>query len=107
LADVAAGWRRKKGMKKKIKRKDNYYVYIVECKDGTYYTGCTNDLGKRLHEHNGRSRGAKYTRGKGPVKVVWVKEYKYLKRAIQEECRIKKLRRYQKEELIYGKDKKF
>lgn len=78
-----------------------YYVYIVQCKRGTYYTGYTTDLEKRLKEHGG-IRGAKYTRGKGPVELVWCKEYKYFRRAVSEERRIKSLRRYQKERLING-----
>ena len=83
-----------------IRQRSKYYVYILECKNGTYYTGCTNDLEKRIKEHNGRTRGAKYLRGKGPVKLVWCEEYRYLKKAMQREFGIKKLRRYQKEKLI-------
>ncbi|MCK5393130.1 MAG: GIY-YIG nuclease family protein [Candidatus Omnitrophica bacterium] len=45
-------------------------LYIVECKDGTYCTGHTNNLERRLKNHNGNKQGAKYTRGKRPVKLV-------------------------------------
>ncbi len=89
-------------MRKKIQRHGRYYVYIVESNSGTYYTGYTNDLAKRIKEHSQGSRGAKYLRGKLPVKLVYVKEYQYYKKAVQEESRIKKLRRYQKEQLING-----
>lgn len=81
-----------------------FFVYIVQCHDGTYYTGYTSNLEKRIKEHNGGRRGALYTRYKRPVEVVWVKEYKYLKLAMQEERKIKSLRRYQKEELINGEE---
>lgn len=85
---------------KKIKRHHIFYVYIVKCKDKTYYTGYTKDLAKRLKEHKDGGRGAKYTRSRGPLKLVWVKEYKYYKLAVSEERRIKKLRRDQKEKLV-------
>ena len=52
---------------------------MLECGDGTYYTGYTSDLEKRLKEHNDGKRGAKYLRGKIPVKLVYAKEYKYYK----------------------------
>ncbi|OGX49409.1 MAG: hypothetical protein A2216_04425 [Omnitrophica WOR_2 bacterium RIFOXYA2_FULL_45_12] len=57
---------------------------------------------KRLKEHNEGKRGAKYTKYKRPVVLVWREKYNYLKLATREECRIKKLRRRQKEELING-----
>lgn len=82
-----------------IKRRDRYYVYILECKNGTYYTGYTNNLENRLKEHNS-GRGAKYLRGKLPVKLVYAKEYKYYKSALNGERNIKKLARTQKEELV-------
>jgi putative endonuclease len=90
-----------------MKRSGKFYVYIVKCCDGTYYTGSTNDLEKRIGEHNNGKRGAKYLRGKRPVKLVWRKEYNYYKRALQAETRIKQLSHSEKQELvqIYGKDK--
>jgi len=95
--------------RKKInfKRKGTYFVYMVECSGGTYYTGSTNNLEKRIGEHNNGKRGAKYLRGKMPVKLVWCKEYNYYKRALQAERRIKQLSHRQKQELIeiYEKSK--
>jgi putative endonuclease len=89
--------------KMKIKRSGKFYVYIVECRDGTYYTGYTNELEKRIKEHNnGKARGAKYTRDRRPVKLIWSKEYKYFKPAFLEEKRIKSLTRIQKEKLVNG-----
>lgn len=84
---------------KKFKRRDVFYVYILECQKGTYYTGYTNNLEKRLKLHN-NGKGAKYLRGRGPVKLVWYKEYKYFKKAFLEEIRIKALTRVQKERLV-------
>ncbi len=86
-------------MKKKFNRSGKFYTYIVECRDGTYYTGYTPDLANRLKLHN-TGRGAKYTRDRRPVKLVWCKEYKYFKRAFLQEKRIKELKRKQKEKLI-------
>ncbi len=90
-----------------IEKAVKYFVYIVECNDGTFYTGYTNNLERRLKEHH-NSRGAKYLRGKGPVKLVWVKEYKYFKNVLRAEKSVKKLRRLQKEAIIkaYEKQKK-
>jgi putative endonuclease len=90
-----------------MKRSGKFYVYMVECCDGTYYTGSTNDLEKRIGEHNNGKRGAKYLRGKRPVRLVWRKEYSYYKRALQVEMRIKQLSHSEKQELvrIYEKDR--
>lgn len=86
----------------KIRRKGKFYVYIVECQNGTYYTGYTPDLVRRIKLHNA-GKGAKYTRDRRPVKLVWRKEYKYFKLAFLEEKRIKRLTREQKIKLINGK----
>ena len=83
----------------KFSRKGKFYVYIIQCADETFYTGYTNDLTERLKLHNS-GRGAKYVRGKSPVKLVWKKEYKYFKNAVNRENAIKKLTRAEKEALI-------
>ena len=75
------------------------YVYIVECSDGTYYTGWTNNLEKRIEMHS-KGTGAKYTRGRGPVKLVYYEEFNDKKEAMKREYIIKKLTRDKKEELI-------
>ena len=87
-------------MKNNFKREGTYFVYMVECSDGTYYTGYTNDLEKRIKEHNSSKRGAKYLRRKRPVKLVYAKEYKYYKRAVNKERAIKKLTHKEKWELV-------
>jgi putative endonuclease len=83
----------------KMKRSGRFFVYILRCGDGTFYTGYTPDLARRLELHNS-GHGAKYTRGRRPVELVWSKEYRYFKRAFLAELKIKKLTRKQKERLI-------
>ncbi|GBE06013.1 GIY-YIG nuclease superfamily protein [bacterium BMS3Abin10] len=83
----------------KFKRKAVFYVYIVKCKNGTYYAGYTNDLENRIKLHN-KGNGAKYLKGKLPVQLVYAKEYKYYKNVLRAERKIKQLRRWQKQELI-------
>ncbi len=91
-------------MKRKFVRKGTYYVYILECSDGTYYTGYTNDIERRIKLHNA-GKGAKYTRDRRSVELVWCREYKYFKKAFLMEKKIKKLTREQKERLVNGKGK--
>ena len=86
-------------MRPRIQRHSRYYLYILQCIDGTYYTGSTNNLEQRLKLHN-NGNGAKYLRGKLPVRLVYVKEYRYYKRALQAEHALKKLTRKEKEELV-------
>jgi len=89
-------------MRKKFVRKGRFFVYIVECADGTYYTGYTPDLDNRLKAHNS-GKGAKYTRSRRPVKLIWQRECETFKKAVSEEARIKRLDRAQKEELVQNK----
>ncbi len=79
-----------------------YYVYIVRCADNTLYTGYTNNLEKRLFSHNNLPTGAKYTRGRRPVSLVWSREYPSLQEALKVEREIKSLTRTQKETFIQG-----
>ena len=62
-----------------IGARGTYWAYMVECKYGTYYAGWTNDLKKRIAAHN-NGTGAKYLRGKGPVKLVYKKEFLTVKK---------------------------
>jgi len=78
----------------------NHYVYIVQCGDGTYYTGYTNDLCGRCIQHM-KGKGAKYTRGRGPLDLVYWEMYGTKSEAMKREYRIKQLKRKQKEKLIY------
>jgi putative endonuclease len=75
------------------------YVYILECSDGTFYTGWTNNLEKRIVMHS-KGTGAKYTKGRGPVKLMYHEEFQDKKDAMRREYEIKKLTRKQKEILI-------
>lgn len=75
------------------------FVYMLRCKDGSLYTGWTNDLEHRLSMHNS-GRGAKYTRGRGPLELVYSEELPDKEAALRRECAIKKLRREQKLALL-------
>jgi putative endonuclease len=77
----------------------HWYVYIIECADGTYYTGVTPDVMKRLKQHT-EGIGAKYTRGRGPVVLVYSEPHPDRSSAQKKEAAIKKLTREQKRELI-------
>lgn len=77
------------------------YVYLLECKDGSLYTGITQDLQKRLDEHR-TGRGAKYTRGRGPLVLRYVEIQLDKSSALKRELAIKRLTRRKKEELIAG-----
>ena len=75
------------------------YCYIVECSDGTYYTGWTTDPPRRVATHN-KGRGAKYTKMRLPVKLVYVEEQPGRNAAMKRERAIKKMTRSQKQKLI-------
>lgn len=76
-----------------------WFVYILQCADGTLYTGITTDVNRRLNEHNS-GKGAKYTRTRLPVMIVAVTEAGSRSEASKEEYRIKQLTREQKMKLI-------
>lgn len=76
-----------------------YYVYILECKDGTLYTGWTVDIEKRLALHN-RGKGAKYTRSRYPVVLQYLENLYTKQEACKREYRIKQLSRTEKLKLI-------
>lgn len=75
------------------------FVYMLSCKDGSLYTGWTNDLEHRMAMHSS-GRGAKYTRGRGPLELVYSEELPDKEAALRRECAIKKLRREQKLALL-------
>jgi len=78
-----------------------YSVYIVECADGTYYTGIATDVPRRLLEHNGANgKGARYTSARSPVSLVYEVRCASRSAALKEEYRIKRLTRGQKQALI-------
>lgn len=77
-----------------------YYLYILQCADQTLYTGIAKDLDKRIKEHNSSQMGAKYTRGRRPVKLVYSQKYPSRSQALKAEHQIKKLSRSEKLNLI-------
>ena len=73
-----------------------YFVYILKCNDGTLYTGITSDVTRRIEEHNSSKLGAKYTKARRPVKLVYTKEFNDRSTASIEEARIKRMTRNEK-----------
>jgi putative endonuclease len=73
-----------------------YFVYIVECADGTLYTGSTNDLEMRLHRHNHLKSGARYTKARRPVALRYSEMKRTKSLALKRECEIKRMDRIQK-----------
>ena len=88
--DVYNEWREVKNMN---------YTYILQCSDGTYYTGWTNDMGKRLKTHN-EGKGAKYTRARRPVTLAYYEAFETKEEAMRREWEIKQMTRKEKEKLI-------
>lgn len=78
---------------------NSHSVYILECGDGSLYTGYTNNLSKRMKLHE-EGKGAKYTRGRGPLSLAFYKPFETKEEAMREEYRIKKLPRREKEKLV-------
>ncbi len=78
-----------------------WWVYILRCRDGTFYTGSTSDVERRLAEHNS-GQGAKYTRGRGPCQVVYREPCPDRPAALRREAAIKRLSRGEKAALISG-----
>lgn len=76
------------------------YVYIVICRDQTFYTGYTTDLSRRIKEHNTSPKGAKYTRVRRPVRLVYAKAFLTRQAACQYEYQLKKMTRKQKQAIV-------
>lgn len=75
------------------------YTYMLRCADGTFYTGWTNDLEKRVKAHND-GRGAKYTKPRRPVELVYYETFETVGEAMKREAAIKRLSRREKEKLV-------
>ena len=75
------------------------YTYILRCKDGTLYTGWTNQLEKRIRDHN-EGVGAKYTRARRPVELVYYERFETKEEAMKREYAIKRLSKNEKEKII-------
>jgi putative endonuclease len=75
-------------------------VYMLRCRDGSLYTGYTNDMDKRLEAHNNGKLAAKYTRSRRPVTLVYREQLPSRSAAMKRECALKKLSKAQKEALL-------
>ena len=82
------------------------YTYILKCKDGSLYTGWTNDLEQRVAAHN-TGKGAKYTKARRPVELVYFEEFETKEQAMKREYAIKQMARKDKLELVRRKEKAF
>ena len=80
------------------------YTYILKCKDGSLYTGWTNDLEQRVAAHN-TGKGAKYTKARRPVELVYFEEFETKEQAMEREYAIKQMARKDKLELVRRKEK--
>ena len=84
-----------------LAQQQNNYVYILKCKDNSFYTGWTTDLTKRIDKHN-QGLGAKYTRSRRPVELIYFETFENKTDALKREYQIKQLTRKEKEKLIEG-----
>ncbi|MBL91426.1 MAG: endonuclease [Myxococcales bacterium] len=82
-----------------VEKSEKWVVYILKCGDGSLYTGITNDFDKRLKAHRA-GKGAKFTKGRGPLKVVYLDEQPDRSQALKTEWAIKKLSRQEKLVLV-------
>ncbi len=82
-----------------------YYVYILECEDGSLYTGCTNDVERRFAQHRA-GKGGHYTRAKKPVRILHTEEQVDCGSALRREAEIKKMSREKKLTLISAANSK-
>jgi putative endonuclease len=76
-----------------------HYFYVLSCRDGSFYAGYTNNIPRRLKLHN-EGKGAKYTRGRGPVKLIFSKSFSTKGEALKEEYAFKQLDRKKKQEYL-------
>lgn len=81
-------------------KENKHYVYMLECGDGTFYTGYTTDISQRIKKH-AAGKGAKYTRGRGPFRLVYKEEFDSKSEALRAEYQLKQRTRKEKEQLIY------
>lgn len=81
----------------------SWSVYVVRCADGTFYTGIAIDVARRVREHNRGARGARYTRSRRPVILVWSVEVGDRSAALRAEAAVKRLSRREKEAIVVGR----
>ena len=83
-----------------LETEEFYSLYILECADNTLYTGIAKEVGKRVEDHNSSPKGAKYTKARRPVKLVYEEKHRSKSAALKREIEVKKMTRPQKEKLI-------
>ena len=83
--------------------KQSWFVYIAQCSDNTFYTGITNNLERRIQEHNTSEKGAKYTRGRRPVALVYSESFSTRADAAKREVVIKSMKVQKKKGLFSGR----
>ncbi|HEX7724352.1 MAG TPA: GIY-YIG nuclease family protein [Candidatus Paceibacterota bacterium] len=83
-------------------KKQKYFVYIVRCADNTLYAGSTKDVARRVEQHNTSKQGARYTKSRRPVTLVYSQKVKDVSAALRREAEIKRLSRAEKEVLVSG-----
>ena len=79
-----------------------WFLYVLRCADDTFYTGTTTDISRRIDEHNTKRCGAKYTKTRRPVKLVFWLDFENRSKAQKAEHKFKKLTRERKEDIING-----
>ncbi|MEK4533845.1 MULTISPECIES: GIY-YIG nuclease family protein [Peribacillus] len=84
--------------------KNRHYFYVLKCQDGSYYAGYTNNLDRRVDTHN-QGKGAKYTRGRTPVELIYHETFESQTLAMQAEYLFKQLTRKQKQKWMAKEDK--
>ncbi len=89
----------KNGLIMSIRKNESWCVYTLKCADGTFYTGITNDLKKRIEAHE-NGKGAKYTRGRGPFELHYKEPHETRSDATKREIEIKRLSRQEKIDLV-------
>lgn len=89
-------------MQQKIMDTEEWHVYLVRCSDGTLYCGITNNIEKRMHDHNHTKKGAKYTSRRRPVVLAYVETCESKSAAMSRERQVKKMPRARKQELVSG-----
>jgi putative endonuclease len=77
-----------------------YYFYILRCSDSTLYCGQTNDINRRVTEHNSSKKGAKYTKSRRPVELLYVEEHATIQLVLKREIEVKRWSKARKEKLI-------
>ncbi|WP_026562436.1 GIY-YIG nuclease family protein [Bacillus sp. J37] len=81
---------------------ETHYFYVLECSDGSYYAGYTVNLERRIHNHN-TGKGAKYTRGRTPVKLLYSEKFESKSEALKMEIKFKKFSKKRKHSYIEGR----